>query len=302
MSEPRYSQANSRTSALHAHVGGGVVPVQLAHPNSNAVLFLLIGAGPGTTTPGRESVDWEENLDIKAETCAVDHGDDPNAGVKDERLRLLVTGCYSLRSRPEHDPGDITDSKALEGDAEDSQQLVGSALASNSDTSDARKTEEPGAKAKQNGAERSVHTVEKPYQCDICKHCFAYKSDLLVHIRTHTGERPYKCDFCKQRFSKSSNLVRHIRTHTGERPFKCDDCKQRFTVKCNLVAHMRTHTGERPYNCDFCKLRFVEKSTLIKHIRTHTGERPYHCESCKQRFTQRSHLVKHLKTHSCEKA
>ncbi|XP_052123995.1 zinc finger protein Xfin-like [Frankliniella occidentalis] len=255
-----------------------------------------------STPPARESFDWEENPEIKAETCAVDHGDDPNAGAKDEQLRLVVTGCYSLGSRREQDPEDIADSKALEGDAGDNQQLAGSELASNSDASDARKNEAPAAEAKQNGAERSEHTVEKPYQCDICKHCFAYKSDLLVHIRTHTGERPYECDFCKQRFSKSSTLVRHIRIHTGERPYQCDICEHGFAAKCNLVTHMRTHTGERPFKCDDCNMRFVEKSTLVRHIRTHTGEKPYQCESCKQCFARKSLLVKHLKTHSCEKA
>ncbi|XP_052131961.1 zinc finger protein 771-like [Frankliniella occidentalis] len=282
------------------------------------------------TPPVRESFDWEENPEIKAETGAVDHGDDPNAGVKDEQLRLVVTGCYSLRGRREQDPEDIADSRTLEGDAGDSQQSAGSELASNGDPSDSRKNEAPAVEAKQNGAERSVHTVEKPYQCDICKHCFPVKRTLVAHIRTHTGERSYECDFCKQRFAIKKTLVDHIRTHTGERPYQCDICEQGFAVKCNLVAHMRTHTGERPYNCDFCKQRFVEKGalnkhirthtgerpfqcdicnhsfsakrTLERHIRTHTGERPYQCDICKQQFKQKSHLVRHLKTHSLEKA
>jgi len=33
-----------------------------------------------------------------------------------------------------------------------------------------------------------VHTGERPYPCDICKECFAYKSELKKHLRVHEGE------------------------------------------------------------------------------------------------------------------
>ena len=59
--------------------------------------------------------------------------------------------------------------------------------------------------------ERSVHLLEKPFQCQICLKKFAQKSDARKHLYVHSGAKPYICLTCKRSFSQSSNLFTHIK-------------------------------------------------------------------------------------------
>jgi hypothetical protein len=45
---------------------------------------------------------------------------------------------------------------------------------------------------------RSVHTGERPYQCEECNATFVYPEHFKKHKRIHTGEKPFRCEvrFC----------------------------------------------------------------------------------------------------------
>ncbi|XP_077288130.1 uncharacterized protein LOC143912703 [Arctopsyche grandis] len=143
-----------------------------------------------------------------------------------------------------------------------------------------------------------LHTIEKPFKCDICLKSFAHKSRLVRHEKLHTGIKPHKCDICFKSFTRKTDLVVHIRSHTGEKPYKCDICLKSFTQKSNLVQHKVLHTGIKPHKCDICLKSFTQTSHLVQHKVLHTGIKPHKCDICFKSFTRKYDLVLHLSSHT----
>ncbi len=56
----------------------------------------------------------------------------------------------------------------------------------------------------------------KAFSCPLfsCGRLFKRLEHLKRHMRTHTMERPYQCPICRKRFSRSDNLTQHARIHT----------------------------------------------------------------------------------------
>ena len=145
------------------------------------------------------------------------------------------------------------------------------------------------------GAQQSIHTGEKPYECG---KTFNQKSAHTRHQRTHTGKKSYECHECGKSFYKNSDLIKHQRIHTGEKPYECQECGKSFSEKSTLTQHHRTHTREKPYEC---QKAFSFKSVLTVHQKTHTGEKPYECYECEKAFLRKSDLIKHQRTHNRRK-
>lgn len=120
----------------------------------------------------------------------------------------------------------------------------------------------------------------------------------MVHQRVHTVDKPYTCNVCPASFGRRSFLTLHVRTHTGEKPYTCDVCSASFRRKDLLTIHTRIHTGERPYVCDVCSATFRRREYLRDHTLLHTGEKPHTCDVCSRPFRRKSHL----RAHKCKPA
>jgi transcription factor STE12 len=55
----------------------------------------------------------------------------------------------------------------------------------------------------------------KAFSCPLlsCGRLFKRLEHLKRHLRTHTMERPFQCPICRRRFSRSDNLTQHARIH-----------------------------------------------------------------------------------------
>jgi uncharacterized Zn-finger protein len=60
---------------------------------------------------------------------------------------------------------------------------------------------------------QAVHKNFKPFQCEICKASFAFKSYLKNHVSgVHGNLKPFQCLICKSSFSQAGSLKRHEST------------------------------------------------------------------------------------------
>lgn len=86
-----------------------------------------------------------------------------------------------------------------------------------------------------------VHTLVKPFECDICKQTFVDKYYTRIHMQTHSGIKPYHCRICKKQFCHAFNIKKHMLVHTGLRPYKCLQCNKTYKHSSHLKRHMDHH-------------------------------------------------------------
>ena len=182
------------------------------------------------------------------------------------------------------------------------------------------------------------HTGDSQFRCysGNCTGITRYwdKQALARHIRKkHTMERPYECDICNKRFLYLHNLTRHRRNvhsvkdeqnqpqksgstdkwiiYSGDKtkPFKCgyEGCGKQYTRKYALQKHFVSHIGHLQFRCYYggCAgaRRYCDSQALARHIhREHTMKRPFECNICNKRFGIGDHLKHHKdQIHSTEK-
>ena len=69
-----------------------------------------------------------------------------------------------------------------------------------------------------NSKHKRIHSIARPFTCDICYKAFTHSSSLSRHKRIHSRERPYICDVCLMTFTEVRTLDRHKRSiHSNER-------------------------------------------------------------------------------------
>lgn len=148
---------------------------------------------------------------------------------------------------------------------------------------------------------QNVHTMRRPYQCELCGMDYSRRSSLVLHrIRKHpeTFDASKRCHICNAVYLNKDTLTEHIATHSqGRKKYHCDICGKGLLSRAILKVHERGHTGEKPFDCSYCGRGFSCKKNLSVHIRLHTGERPYSCRFCRKSYTKSSALKSHEKIH-----
>lgn len=166
---------------------------------------------------------------------------------------------------------------------------------------------------------KSIHTLERPYQCNECEMDFSQLGDLMSHRMIHTGERPrqhscyskksphsgnsksserlYQCAECKQTFTHVDHLKSHKKVHDGERPFQRPPSK-------DVNVHGRLRTSDKPhqhaysYQCFYCGMKFIQWSELQEHEEYHTTPNRLQCTHCSRECTNSRSLTAHQTSHT----
>jgi len=123
-----------------------------------------------------------------------------------------------------------------------------------------------------------VHGKEesRPYQCEVCKKRFVYKSALNTHMKSH---RKFCCTKCGKNITEAQSNVHNLLYHTPEheKPFICSICDpvKGFIYKKFYDDHMNIHDGVKPHVCKLCPgVGYASLGNLNAHIRaTHQGKK-----------------------------
>lgn len=79
----------------------------------------------------------------------------------------------------------------------------------------------------------------------MCSKTFYYASQLREHRTIHTGEKPWECEHCDKKFRLLKVYQEHIRIHTGDKPHKCIYCIESFRNSLELRKHAnKIHKNE----------------------------------------------------------
>ena len=134
--------------------------------------------------------------------------------------------------------------------------------------------------------QRTVHSEERPYQCEMCEKSFKRNDGLLGHVRVvHMGKKySYRCKYCSQKFPQQSILNQHIKAiHLNELPIveNGKDINENGVTTPHVngvAAGLATSQSDAPkkpatkpprkrkrYKCDRCGERFYKISQLHQH-------------------------------------
>lgn len=123
--------------------------------------------------------------------------------------------------------------------------------------------------------QKTVHSEERPYQCEMCEKTFKRNDGLLGHIRVvHMGQKySYRCKFCSERFPQQSILNQHVKAiHFND--VKAENGNGSITNGLES-PHMNGVTPpkvtkkppkkRKRYKCNQCGERFYKISMLNQH-------------------------------------
>ncbi len=151
----------------------------------------------------------------------------------------------------------------------------------------------------------AVHGLPMPHNCDECQKSFYTNKELIEHKKLHSNILSYKCGQCTSAFAYKANLIRHIRlVHEKKaKKYSCRFCSQTFSLKHNMERHAkRRHTDEKAFTCQKCRKSFAEEYELRGHIDRHRGKVLGKCQRCKKSFKSYRGLKLHInRTHAEQK-
>ena len=130
-------------------------------------------------------------------------------------------------------------------------------------------------------------------QCKKCKKFIHSPSAYTLHQYIH-NDGQFECNVCKSCFPFKSQLDRHIVCHNESREYKFQEpfCDHDFTHKSDLVKHKHTHSGV-VYQCSHWTYSNPDERNYNQYLRKHTKATPYQCKKCDQHFKYTMQLKRH---------
>jgi len=153
--------------------------------------------------------------------------------------------------------------------------------------------------------QKSEHSEDKRFLCDLCTSSFLRKDGLLRHEKIHTGEKPFACETCNKAFSTKESLKKHKLVHSGIKSFQCDRCPKGFFTNGDLKQHLfkahkiipqktKSEHIKMTLTCDKCDYKTKKKSNLQRHrAYRHEGVR-WACDKCDHTASSKQNLKKHI--------
>ncbi|XP_055334270.1 zinc finger protein 729-like isoform X2 [Paramacrobiotus metropolitanus] len=145
------------------------------------------------------------------------------------------------------------------------------------------------------------------YQCPECRHRFARKFDLNVHVsKVHKG---WQCVYCGQREPSGSGWLafeEHLRTHKIDKKFPCLVCEKSFKNFHRLCIHIRDcHSADCLPHADMVAVANLTATVVapelveraIEMIRE-TEVFSCYCQFCKRAFASFELLDLHALQHA----
>ncbi|CAC5386988.1 KRAB [Mytilus coruscus] len=108
----------------------------------------------------------------------------------------------------------------------------------------------------------------KIYKCEHCNKDMATHQQYVRHVSIHTNEKPLQCDQCGTRWATISQLNAHKKKHNAENlKFACDVCNIRFPILSKLKRHVKTAK-----HIDNCRIQTLPIDTV--RLEEETGADP----------------------------
>ncbi|VDI59839.1 Hypothetical predicted protein [Mytilus galloprovincialis] len=113
----------------------------------------------------------------------------------------------------------------------------------------------------------------KIYKCEHCNKDMATHQQYVRHVSIHTNEKPLQCDQCGTRWATISQLNAHKKKHNAENlKFACDVCNIKFPILSKLKRHVKTAK-----HIDNCRIKTLPIDTV--HLEEEAGADPPHNNS-----------------------
>ena len=105
-----------------------------------------------------------------------------------------------------------------------------------------------------------VHAEERPFECNVCKKCFALSASLKSHTRENN------CGVCMLQFLRHQHLAIHNLLHTGLNFLVCSRCHKGIPESQELMEYFFIDTTSGKYACSKCNQQFTVFKKLTEHI------------------------------------
>lgn len=162
-----------------------------------------------------------------------------------------------------------------------------------------------------------VHTIEKPYACNVCLNTFTVNRSLLRHTKVYFDEKPYTwyLPYNEQLYgiyiTHTYIIIIYLRTTIYRNTL--DACLKTFNRNNSLTCHERIHTGKKSYFYEVCLKTYLLNKNLKRCMRTQRVNIGIHVTCAWNVFTERKlketyenlhgaksvhvwHLSRHLRT------